>query len=93
VTLETKHLIDFSDIIGVELECKKCKGKIMLSLGSAKPFWSCPLCNADWLAPETEEHQIIRQLFVTLATADKTMQGRQFTLRLQMALPSQVPNA
>jgi predicted RNA-binding Zn-ribbon protein involved in translation (DUF1610 family) len=54
MTTETRILIEFSDIFGVEFECPHCGAKIVYPL--AKPYQRlgslCPSCNEGWFAPQ-----------------------------------------
>ena len=59
MTSETRTLIEFKDIFGVEFECPLCGAKIMYPL--AKPYQRlasiCPSCNEGWFAPKNpSEH-------------------------------------
>src|SRR5580700_4119964 len=60
MTSQTKKYIEFSDIIGLRLECKKCGCALLLGLekdpptvetflsNSNKVLSSCPTCGATW---------------------------------------------
>jgi len=88
VTYETKYLIDVSDVLGVEFECKKCKTKIALAItDSAKAVWECPICNEEWIVSGTNEQNAIQNLLRTFKNAADALQGRTFSLKLHIAAP------
>jgi hypothetical protein len=88
VTYETKYLIDLADILGVELECRKCHAQIALRmLDSTRAIWQCPICNEDWIIPGSDGQNAIQSLLRTLKNAEHALQGRPFSLRLQIATP------
>jgi ribosomal protein L37AE/L43A len=88
VTYETKYLIDVSDILGVELECKKCKMKIALAIAdSTKAIWECPICHEDWIIPGSDQQNAIQSLLRTFQNAVHTLQGRPFSMKLQITAP------
>ncbi len=86
MTLETKYLIDFEDILGLEFECHACKGKFVLGQPHAE-LMNCPLCNEEWLRPHTQEWKGMHELLISLGNATKNLQGRPFALRLQIGIP------
>lgn len=90
MTYETKYLIDLSDILGIELSCRKCKGRILLEREAERRlFTTCPLCGETWLEDCTEEEKSVR-LFVNLLRAtEDALKGRRFSLKLQVAKPPQ----
>ena len=59
MTSQTKKFIEIEDIIGIQIECKKChisllvSGDTMRSLSDAHndALYRCPSCHADWTAP------------------------------------------
>jgi len=59
MTSQTKRFIEIVDIIGIQIECKKCKasllvgGDTMRSLSDAHSdaLYQCPSCHSDWTAP------------------------------------------
>jgi hypothetical protein len=87
VTFETKHLIEVSDVLGFEFECKHCKTMIALPSDSTKALWQCPGCNEDWILPGTNEQNAIQDLFKTFKNAERALQGRPFSMRLRIAAP------
>jgi hypothetical protein len=88
VTAESKYLIDLTDIIGFEYECHACKGKVTVGGDCRRTvFTECPLCNANWVDVHTQEEQNIREFVNSLRTAVGSLQGRGFTLKLQIAVP------
>jgi hypothetical protein len=91
MTFEQRTLIDLSDIVGVEFECHACKAKVALSSNAERTmFWECPVCNRDWLDQDTEEGRTI-QSFVNLVLKSiaRKLDGRAFSLRLQIPLTKQ----
>ncbi len=84
MTLETNYLISFTDILCVEYECRKCGVKIVFPLNKAKAYSQCPSCHEDWINQGTKEEESIRSLIGYLRTANESLQGRQFSLKLQI---------
>jgi len=88
VTFETKHMIELSDILGVEFECKNCKGKIVLPLDTTRGFTDCPLCGEVWLSNGSLEENSIRKLLGIFKGAQcGAMKSKTFSLRIQIASP------
>jgi hypothetical protein len=88
MTYETKYLIHLSDVLGVELYCHECKGKIVLEQAAAKKMFStCPLCGKPWLDDDTKEAEAIRDFVNLLRAIDDLLKGRKFSLRLQVTAP------
>jgi len=87
MTHETKHLINVSDVIGVEFECKHCHARISLPPDATRALWQCPSCNEDWLLPNTDEHNAIQTLLAVFKSTERALQGRSFSLRLQITAP------
>ena len=90
MTIETRCLIELSDILGVEFQCQQCKGRFLVDADTKKTaFWACPLCNGDWLFPETEEAKTIHNFLNLLRSINAKMQGRNFSMRLHVTSPSE----
>ena len=88
MTFEKKYLIEFSDILGVEIKCNECKGKVILEHQTTKDmFSSCPLCGKPWLEDLTDEFVNIRQFVKLLMTASDILRGRKFSMKLQVTAP------
>jgi transposase-like protein len=59
MTSQTKRFIEIEDIIGIQIECKKChtsllvSGETMRSLSDphSDALYRCPSCNSEWTAP------------------------------------------
>jgi hypothetical protein len=68
VTSQTKHFIELSDIVGIQLECKnpKCSVSLLASGGSIETVSSqgdmtlsrCPTCNHPWTVPSSYPTQM-----------------------------------
>jgi hypothetical protein len=88
MTFEAKYLIDLSDVLGIELYCHECKGKIVLEKSAEKKmFLNCPLCSKAWLDDETKEQTSVRDFVNLLRAAEELLKGRKFSLRLQITPP------
>ena len=87
MTFETKHLISVFDVLGVEFQCSHCKAKISLPVDATRALWQCPACNQDWIFPGTEEQNAIQSLLRVFKNADKALQGRPFSLKLEIIAP------
>ena len=60
MTIETRCLIELSDILGAEFQCQKCEGRFLLGTDIRRTLLSdCPICNETWLLPETDEYRTI----------------------------------
>jgi Zn finger protein HypA/HybF involved in hydrogenase expression len=90
MTVETKYLIELSDILGVEFKCHNCGAKTSPELESNRlVLLSCPLCNADWLSLHTEEEKTLRTFLNVIKSAKSKMDGRGFSLRLHIKSPDE----
>jgi ribosomal protein L37AE/L43A len=87
LTFETKHLISVSDVLGLEFECNHCKAKISLPVEATRAVWQCPVCNADWIISGTDEQNAIQSLLKVFRNAERALQGRPFSLKLQVTAP------
>jgi hypothetical protein len=88
MTYEAKYLIDLSDILGIEITCQHCKGKVILTQESEKGmFAACPLCDKDWLDDATDEYKSLKEFVRLIRTAANTLKGRKFSLKLEIASP------
>lgn len=87
MTVETRCLIELSDILGVEFQCLNCGAKTLLD--KPKVLLECPVCKADWLMQGTDEENTLRIFLSTIQSAKVKMDGRPFSLRLQIAAPSE----
>ena len=87
MTFETKYLINVSDVLGFEFECNNCKVRVAIPVDSTRTLWKCPACNEDWILPGTDEQNAIKSLLNTFKNAEKALQGRIFSLRLQITAP------
>ena len=94
MTIETRCLIDLSDVLGVEFQCKHCKARFLLGTDIKQTMlWSCPLCKEDWLSPETEEERTIHGFLNVLKGVNAKMQGRSFSMKLHITSPDEEPPA
>ena len=85
MTIEKRYLIELGDVLGVEFLCGNCKGRFLLGADAKqRMLWNCPLCNEDWLLPQTDEATAIHNLLNVLRTLDAKMQGRKFSMKLQI---------
>ena len=91
MTIETKHLIDFGDIEALEYECKKCKTGFTFPISESKRLIQCPVCNSDWLLPQSREEEAIRLLVGALRDATQSLNARPFTMRLKISSTPLVP--
>ncbi len=56
MTKETRTLIDLKDIQGIEIECKKCKAKVMIPIGETLNLGhGCFQCHSLWFTPSIDE--------------------------------------
>lgn len=84
--METKYLIEFSDILGLEFECGKCHGKIVVGEHLQRDVLvACLICGADWLQRGTAEHEAVLKLIDSVSKAKTVLTGRPFSLRLEIA--------
>jgi hypothetical protein len=87
MTLETKYLIDLSDVIGLEFECRSCHAKVELNIDATRMFYQCPACNADFISPQTQEDNALRAFISLFKDAESALQGRPFSLRMRVNPP------
>jgi hypothetical protein len=59
VTTEKRTLITLEEIIGIQLQCRKCKAKIIVPLSDKRPVpHECPNCEDPWwVNNRTDLHQ------------------------------------
>ncbi len=94
MTYDAKYLIELSDILGVELYCHMCKGKVVLEkTAENKMFLTCPLCNKPWLDDGSKEEQNIHDFVNLLRSVAELLPGRDFSLRLQITPPPFEPKS
>jgi hypothetical protein len=91
MTIETRCLIELSDILGVEFKCGSCGAKTLLDTDGVKVLWDCPLCHATWLLPETDEEKTLRTFLSQVRSARAKLEGRGFSMRLLITPPSELP--
>lgn len=88
MTVETRCLIELSDILGVEFQCQQCKGRFLLGADTRQTLlWDCPLCKEPWLLPETDEYRTIQSFLNTFRSIGAKMEGRRFSLKLLVTPP------
>jgi hypothetical protein len=66
MTTQTKHFIELSDIVGIQLECRKCGisllagGETLISLAGKhdETLGKCPTCSNPWTIPSTYPTQM-----------------------------------
>jgi transposase-like protein len=59
MTSQTKTFIEMEDIIGIQIECKKCHASLLISGDTMRSLtdahndalYRCPSCQSDWTAP------------------------------------------
>jgi hypothetical protein len=74
MTSEMRTLIEMTDIVGIEFECRNCKAKILYPLEKhyERLSESCPNCRDPWFAPDTANPRAtpaadeVKKIFATL---------------------------
>ena len=69
MTSETRILLEMTDILGIEFECRKCKAKILYPLQDhyERLAEKCPNCFEPWfLAPADQSANEVKKIFATL---------------------------
>ena len=91
MTQETRHLIDFADIVGFEYECqnKECGIKLALNMKKGRIIEQCPGCGQTWLDEGTSERDTVRRLFESLRRIEEQLKGRAVKIRLQIQIAPQ----
>ncbi len=88
MTSEIKHTIELSDILGIEFECRHCKGKVALSLDTTRSFPDCPLCGEEWFPNGSVENTSISKLLNIFKNSQAaTKSSKDVFLRIQIASP------
>ena len=90
MTIETKYLIELDDIVGVEFTCHKCATKTLMKPEGKESTHrrACPVCNEPWLSRGAYEEKAIDAFLDALRKVKGMTNGRQFTLKLQIASPA-----
>jgi hypothetical protein len=82
--------IELSDILGIEFECKHCKGKVALSLDTTRSFPDCPLCGEEWFSNGSIENTSISRLLNIFKNSQAATKGsKDVLLRIHIAAPPQ----
>ncbi len=90
MTIETRCLIELSDILGVEFQCQQCKGRFLLGTDVKQTMlWQCPICRETWLLPQTEEERTMHNFLNILRSVNAKMQGRNFSVKLLITSPDE----
>ena len=87
MTVETRCFIELDDVLGVEFQCHRCGARTLLEKPAT--IIACPVCKEDWLTPNTEEARILQTFLNTIQNAKAKMEGRAFSLRLQITSPEE----
>ena len=66
MTSQTKKFIDLWDIVGVQLQCRKCNASLLVggdtlrSIADAHndALWKCPTCGNSWTIPQAYPGQM-----------------------------------
>ena len=89
MTARTKTTLELSDIVAIELECKKCGATMSYRIGQPfQPPTRCVACNHEqWLVVGGQDWESICRLAITISQlASNAPQG--FTLRMEVTSPS-----
>jgi hypothetical protein len=71
--LETRQLIGFEDVAGIQYECLKCHARYILPVDAAQRYPSkCANCNEDWFSGQMSGADKSLLIFLTLL---KQIQG------------------
>ena len=98
MTLQARHFIDVSDIIGIHLLCSECGIELLLPFTGelrVKKFRNCPHCNATWTTAsatsmESAIEEAIRIVRMVAGLLQNTP-GFSLTLEIRAAKPPAFP--
>ena len=90
MTIETRCLIELSDVLGVEFRCHSCGAKTLLGTNDKpRTLWDCPVCKEPWLHQDTDEAKAIHGFLNRLRDVGEKMKGRDFSLKLLVTSPGE----
>lgn len=88
MTSETHLFIEPSDVLGIELECTKCKTRLSLTLnGLSRSVRECPSCQTVWLENDTQERALVQKFLAEMESLNSALQGRSFRLKIEITRP------
>ena|SRR2546423_15320284 len=97
MTIETRTLIEVTDMMAIEFECPHChiRYSVKLESGADRNVHDCPNCNEHWF---TDNHPISTKqsdlrLILGFMAAIREMQSREFNaiIRLELRNGEQEP--
>jgi|SRR5579872_3937825 len=97
MTSQTKHLIDFSDILAFAFKCKQCGVVVSLPIAGNtkdKRLDKCPSCDEPWLVSDSEKlTDTFDQLRNHIRGFTQDMERRQkrsggFSLSIEISAPA-----
>ncbi len=96
MTTETRTLIEFKDVLGVEYECGNCGTKIQFPLKAHDCPLVCPNCNNQWFAqPQDTDRQALVGAAVWWVRAIAAMEHLQSAgpkLKARIEIAAHSPN-
>lgn len=91
MTSERKWVAEPSDILLIELICKKCGASLALNPTRENHFIrrECPNCSNEWMIQDSLLHQATTAIFRGIRTLQSMQNEASFRLRLQLSEPTQ----
>jgi len=89
MTVQAKHFIELSDIIGIRLRCAECSAELLLPLAheiKVKKLRNCPHCNANWTTNGTSIEQEIEEVMRHVQILANLLRGIGFKAGFSLAL-------
>src|ERR1700681_4287382 len=78
MTIQAKHFIELSDIVGVRLRCGECSAELSLPFVGelrVKKLKTCPHCNAAWTTNGTSMEPAIEEVVRAVRTMANLLNG------------------
>jgi uncharacterized paraquat-inducible protein A len=97
MTVQARHFIDLSDIVGIRLLCSECGIEVLLPFTGelkVKKFRNCPHCNATWTTNGTSIEPTIEEALRTIRIVADLLHhtpGFSLTLEIKAAKSSASP--
>lgn len=88
MTSETRTLIELTDVIGIEFECRNCKAKVLYPFQEKYYHLSekCPNCGEAWLLPDPHRPELVTADLVKKILAQLHMVANSPIVQAQVRL-------
>jgi predicted RNA-binding Zn-ribbon protein involved in translation (DUF1610 family) len=83
MTSETKHYIEFSDLVGIEIACQQCQTTVTHTLEKfSNAAYSCPNCNRQIITQDQTDANTLHNFIRWLQAAKTLKAGGRIRLRV-----------